>query len=283
MDWIIRYLLGLPCRKQDREALQRALPELFTGEISLIDLEHLLEYSVFRLRSRGLHLRKWANIDVLETPLQSLLPPSNSFCPLEHCPSKAGKTSGRVGDGEDEQSPNRGSETILQLMTLGGNIGVQAASRTKRNEKHTAISDFRKLVGKVHIEQDADAITEIILTDPYLHMEMSAGGPNLLEYLEAIKLKKTSSATLKISPRIKAGSLGFKEISKCVNDRFRDIKIDHHGGKKRFHDRFFLVRYGQGGPKGVFGPSINALRSTDIFLMGELEPHCVAALSASGL
>ena len=174
MDWMIRYLLGLPCRKQDREALQRAIPELFTKGISVVDFERLIEYSVFRLRSRGVHLRDWAGTDDSEGRPQPQLSSTNNSCPLEHCPCKAGRTLTQVGAGQDEQSRSGGSESIYQLMTLGGNIGAQAASRDRKDEKHTAISQFRGLLKKVH-EKNAGSITEIILTDPYLHMDIATG------------------------------------------------------------------------------------------------------------
>ena len=60
-------------------------------------------------------------------------------------------------------------------------------------------------------------------------------------------------------------------FQRVIKEAFPKVKFGNYSPKYVFHDRFYLVRDGNGQMKGVFGPSLNGLGSNAIALMGELE------------
>jgi hypothetical protein len=49
-------------------------------------------------------------------------------------------------------------------------------------------------------------------------------------------------------------------------------KIEHHP-QLEFHDRLYLVKDNNGNMSGVFGPSLNGMKSPDIVVIGRLDPE----------
>jgi hypothetical protein len=175
-----------------------------------------------------------------------------STCPAPDCPLRSSPFA----------APGGGLPVLLHLMFVGG------GRKPPRDQ-------FLDLVRRVHKGTSA---REEILTDPYIYSDAGEGGTrggyeNLIEYLHALNLAKTSEFTLSVNPSPRnaseAAKLGFK---RTVTDAFPNAKIATFSSASRFHDRFYLVRDAGGSLSGIFGPSLNGLDSDSVVLMGELEP-----------
>lgn len=288
LDWMLRFRLDLPCRREDLQDIRRVLPELFDDRLEQFPLhERQIFFPYYFDFDDWKELKKWTQ-EPNHSEGEAVAPVSSEHCPLDLCPLKTRDiTANRQGAssrcGQEDES------TILQLMTLGGRIGAWEASEKRSREQKMAndhldsMSDFQKLLRKVHPSDEGKNIRSVILTDPYLHMQFDNAEEYFLKYLSAIGLPKIANAVVKISPRIKKTSAGFIKIEKALKSRFPNAVLTHHAPKRRFHDRFFLVHYENGQARGVFGPSLNSLAANDIYLMGELEPHCVNALGVREL
>jgi hypothetical protein len=288
MNWLIRFQLGLPCRQNDLEEIKQVLPELLDEKFERPDLRqhHFLFPYHFFIESWDA-LRHWVRDLQFDKETDHRAALSSACCPLELCPLKTGGVAQHLEHSPAAKAPNA-IPNALQLMTLGGMIGAREASAKRGaakqpNEHLDSMSEFQKLLRKVHPNSDGKNIEHIVLTDPYLHMQFDDAKPHFLKYLASIGLSKGSQATVKVSPRIKKTSAGFKKIEDALRSEFQNVVLAHHSQKRRFHDRFFLVQYENGVARGVFGPSLNSLASNDVYLMGELEPHCIDALGVREL
>lgn len=288
IDWMLRFELGLPCRDTDYEDVRRALPELFDDRLEQFPLQERRRFFRYFFDSDDWkELKKWVQDSRSETKSVTTSISSEN-CPLDFCPLKTGSVA-RCATGTSSECASGDDETIFQLMTLGGRIGAREASEKRSRELKSpnnhldSMSEFQKLLRKVHESEDGKKIKNIVLTDPYLHMQFDDAEEYFLKYLFAVGLSKIAEATLKISPRIKKGSAGFNKIEKALKSQFQNAVLTHHTSARRFHDRFFIVQYDNGQARGVFGPSLNSLASNDIYLMGELEPHCIDALAVREL
>lgn len=288
--WLARFELNLPCRPVDLEEISRTIPELLDENFEFhchgIILRHhrYIEYLEY-----WRELRQWVR-NVQQAEIEVVHPTKSSeVCPLSLCPMKK-DMAGQCPEQGSSLSASEIEVPVFQLMTLGGKIGAREASakravKTKQKNNHVdSMSEFRNLLSKVHPAKDGKNIVSIVLTDPYIHMGFDVGGTYLFKYLNAVGLNKGTNATLKISPRVKKNSAGFKKIEDALKAEYQNMTLAHHNSKdRRFHDRFFIVQYSNGVARGVFGPSINSIGSDDVYLMGELEPHCVAMLSVKEL
>jgi hypothetical protein len=288
LDWLIRFQFGLPCRQNDLEEIRQTLPELLNEEFGKPDFRRRQHFLPYRIVTESWdEMRDWTRDVQLNERNDRRAPLSSSCCPLDLCPLKTGQVVKQPGQSSSLRANDAGPN-VLQLMTLGGMIGAREASAKRRDTKQPndhldSMSEFQKLLRKVHPEEEGRKVESIVITDPYLHMQFDDAKPYFLKYFASIRLPKGSKATVKISPRIKKASAGFKKIEEALKSEFQDVILAHHSPKRRFHDRFFLVQYGNGVARGVFGPSLNSLASNDVYLMGELEPHCIDALRVKEL
>ncbi len=256
MTWWVRFCLGLPARRQDVEQLRRSLPELFDPLFRLD--EHLLlpwwPSSVVRELTVE-DLRRWARAEDVPNELAAAFPEN---CPAESCPLRKGPRSTQAGD-----------IAVLRLMVAGG------AHKPPKDE-------FLDLVRRVHRDL---AIREVILTDPYIYLDLSergqAGGYDaLIDYLGALRLTRDSRFELKLNPSPKkATTTARRLLERKVNHSFPSVRLGTFPARHRFHDRFYLARDQSGRLAGVFGPSLNGLATKTIVLMGELENGALQRLA----
>lgn len=253
MDWFVRFTLGFPARVEDAVALRRALPELENCDLQL---QHRRYYWLFRpefVTNQELlgALRLW----VAETKTSCDHWPSDyRNCPSNDCPLQ--KSEPRRHEDEDL--------SIAQFMVAAGGPKAKPPRDT-----------FIDLVKRTHPENDPPR--NVILTDPYIYMDVSEDGKeggfcNLVAYLEALGLCAEDSFILHMTPSPKRGTATAKKnLHRYLKAKFKNIHLKDYSPKLKFHDRFYVVRHRSGQIKGVFGPSINGLTSDAIVLMGDID------------
>jgi len=249
MSWWLRFCLGLPARREDLEEIRRSLPELFDANFN-VDKHLLLPWwpsPVLReLTVEG--LRRWARAGDLRSEPEAASPEE---CPAEECPLRKGPRTAQA----------RGEVAVLRLMVAGG------AHKPPKGE-------FLDLVRRVHKDQ---LILEVILTDPYIYLDLSERGQPggyvaLIDYLHALRLTQDSAFDLKLNPSPrKATTTARQLLERKVKGAFPRARLGAFPASHRFHDRFYLTRDRSGRLAGIFGPSLNGLGAKTIVLMGELE------------
>ena len=142
--------------------------------------------------------------------------------------------------------------------------------------------EFINLVRRVHRDQ---VINEVILTDPYIYLDLSEqgepGGYNaLVDYLHALRLTPESRFDLKLNPSAKKATNNAQRLlQRKVKGAFPKVRLGTFSSTNRFHDRFYLARDQSARLTGIFGPSLNGLATKTIVLMGELENGALQRLS----
>jgi hypothetical protein len=248
MTWWVRFCLGLPARREDVEELRRSLPELFDAQLRLDEQPLVPWWPSLVVRELTVEdLRRWARAAAVPTEAAAASPEN---CPAEECPLRRGPRSPQVGD-----------VAVLRLMVAGG------AHKPPKDE-------FLDLVRRVHRGQ---AIREVILTDPYIYLDLSeqrqpSGYGALIDYLRALRLARDSHFELKLNPSPKKVTTAARRLlERKVKDTFPSVRLGTFPSRHRFHDRFYLTRDQSGRLSGIFGPSLNGLATRTIVLMGELE------------
>lgn len=255
MEWWIRFCLGLPARPQDVGELTLALPELFIfgQDRCPLDDHVLLPWWLYPadrvLKVRD--LRDW--VRSAEIPNESAFV-SPEYCPAKECPLRDTHHPAIVGD-----------VAVLHLMVAGG------VHKPPKQE-------FLNLVRKVH---KGKIIREVILTDPYIYLDIGEEGDvggydAVIDYLGALGLDRDSQFKLKLNPSPKkATKKARKLLCRKLKSSFIKINISNFNQGNKFHDRFYLARDDSNRMAGVFGPSLNGLATKSIVLMGELEEEAL--------
>lgn len=248
MAWWIRFYLGLPARPQDIEELRRWLPELFDPQFHLDEHLILPRWPFPFVQDLTVKdLCRWARSD--EVPGEPAVA-SPEKCPAEECPLRRGPPLLQTGD-----------IAIFHLMVAGG------AHKPPKQE-------FLNLVRRVHKDQ---VINEVILTDAYIYLDLGEHGEGggysaLVDYLDALGLSQHSRFQLKLNPSPKKATKNARRLlQRTVKEAFPKAGLGTFSPTHRFHDRFYLARDQSAVLTGIFGPSLNALTTKTIVLMGELE------------
>ena len=127
-------------------------------------------------------------------------------------------------------------------------------------------------------------IHEVILTDPYIYLDLSeqrqpGGYGALIDYLRALRLTRDSPFELNLNPSPrKATTNARKLLERKVKNAFPSVRLGTFPARHRFHDRFYLTRDESGRLAGIFGPSLNGLGTKTLVLMGELENEALQRL-----
>lgn len=253
MNWFVRFLLGYPARPTDIAALRRAFPELLDDGMHFDERRFVWFLCPGIDTQRGLAdaLRRWIG---KEAVLNKNGGPSRQGCPFSGCPLPGSAVRSNQGSAQN---------SIEFLVASDGAVGKPPLGR------------FLDLVQRTHAK--CGSVKEVILTDPYIYSDIGESGTgggfsNLIAYLEALGLSKDDRFTLKLTPSPKKCGVDAKNsLHKNLSMKFTKIKIEHFASTLAFHDRFYVVRHGSGEIKGIFGPSLNALTSNDIVIMGDID------------
>lgn len=264
MEWWLRFCLGLPCREEDVEAIYRNFPEIQNPDFRLQPnyVWPFLPYfdDVDELPNR---IREWtSSID------ENRHPSSNAVisCPEPNCPIKKGNLQSETSSSAKVISDE---PDILLFLTL---VGFQKSPKDA----------FLDLVRKHHAS--VKIVKDVIITDPYYLSDVSEDGEvsgynNMISYLEALSLNKTSIFKLLTNPNPKRYSDQSKQIfQNTVKKYFPKISFDTYNSQYKFHDRLYLVRDNRSEITGVFGPSMNGLSSNSIVLMGDINQNALLSL-----
>jgi hypothetical protein len=266
MEWWLRFCLGLPCRKEDVEAIYRYFPEIQNPDFRLQPnyVWPFFPYfdDVDELPNR---IREWTS-SIDENRHQS----SNAVasCPEPNCPIKKGNLQ---SDTSSSAKVISDEPDILLFLTIGG---------FQKSPK----DDFLDLVRKHHAS--VKTVKEVIVTDPYYLSDVSEDGAiggydNMISYLKALSLDKTSVFKLTTNPSPKFFSNNSKQIFQdTVKKDFPKISFGTYDPKYKFHDRLYLVRDDRSEITGVFGPSMNGLSSNSIVLMGDINQKALLSLKS---
>lgn len=283
MKWWYRFWFGLPARPEDIKEIKEVLPELWNSnwQPDARRLRRLLPIPDFWFWPESLaplfqQLREWvSSATEADEPLRHKSSfgqdSSEESCPLPDCP--LGKYSEPAQEIEPPSEDLETIHSVFDLMCAGGGPDRQILK-----------GEFLDLVRKVH--RGTKSIKEVILTDPYIYLDVAEDGTrggfnNLLEYLRTLGLVTESEFVIKLNPSPKKYNERAKQLfERIVKENFPNVKFETYSPKYVFHDRFYLVRDGNSQIKGVFGPSLNGLGSNAIALMGSLEqPRALARLS----
>lgn len=242
MESLVRFFLGLPPREKDVREIQSVIPELQD-----------LNQEKIRRRFRHLH---FFLIDYDEELMSELQRWVKSFeperqvninigdCPKKDCPLKS--KGGHDLEPDDEVG-------YLKYLIAGGGP-----------ESKPPKDMFYDLVRKS--KKKFDVIKDVILTDPYLYLDVSEDGirggfNNLVGYLEAVGISKESSFTLKVNPSPKKATKKAKQsLHKLLQNKYPNISIGTYSPKCNFHDRFYIVRDSKGLLGGGIWPIIKRLK-----------------------
>lgn len=254
MEWWYRFCLGLPARTEDLEEIRAALPEIL--DESWEPSEEVRARPAWPLAPfPGLagDVRAWLEKSEVDDSQGHGSGPEE--CPAANCP-KSSQSHG------DQNSPVSGQ--ISYLMKAGGGPG-----------RNPPLEDFLDLVRQVHSE--SDGVKEVILTDRYIYDDAGEDGEggghcNLIQYLNVLGIRRSTSFTLKINPNPKHETEEKKSLfEKHLKQQYDKISFDTFSPRYVFHDRFYLVRDGEGILDGLFGPSLNGLSSNHIALVGKID------------
>lgn len=256
MNFLVRYFFGLPARQVDIDEIRLIIPEILDENTRLSDLRHnrlFLEADCSDIERK---IREWASRIKPENK-EPKINSSSHLCPSQNCPLRNWQNA----QGNDE---NIYDGLIFKLIVGGG--------------PKPPLEMFLDLVRKVHANKGQ--VKEVILTDPYLYLEVGADGKtggfdNLIAYLEALGLASSASFTLKTNPAAKGSTDKKRNFKRSLCKKYSNVKIDEYSPKFKFHDRFCLVKYDDEPLAGVFGPSFNGLSADSIVLMGDIDDQRV--------
>lgn len=283
MNWLYRFMLGLPARPADVQEIEENFPEItdpsWEPDPELLEQypywrrRGFLDYPMLMLFTKGGRedLRTWIRRleRSQETARRGTSPDSErraSDCPAVDCPLR---------NSSQESTKPLASQTHVEYGEKGGFFVEKFMVAAGGPDRKPPKQEFMNLVRQVH--KNMPGVSDVILTDPYLYSEIgedgiSGGLGNLFEYLDVLGLRQDSEFTLKTNPNIKIGS---KEtialFQRAILRKFPHAKFETFSGKYVFHDRFYIVRDKNSQLRGIFGPSLNGLDSNSIVLMGEIE------------
>jgi len=253
MEFLVRFFLGLPPREKDIQEIQNVIPEL--QELNKERIIRRFRYLHLFLIDYGDELidelKKWVNSFEPERQVNI----STEDCPKLDCPMKS-NGSHKISSDDDVG--------YLQYLIAGGG----PKSKPPKDMFYDLVRKSKKKFS---------VIKDVILTDPYLYLDVSEDGinggfNNLVGYLEAVGISQKSSFTLKVNPSPKKATKKAKQsLHKMLQNEYPNISIGTYSPQCNFHDRFYIVRDDKGLLGGVFGPSLNGLNSTAIVLMGDIE------------
>lgn len=283
--WLLRFFLGLSCRPEDRDALYDALPELFDEGTDLATEDSALLFWDRLGRSISLaQLRNWAVIAEQSHPRAQQSPRVRAECPAPDCPLRERDSQLRRAELEKRAARSGTSDYETSLYSVFDLVMAGGPGRSD------SVRAFLDLVRKTKSRWCQGPITEVYITDRYIFADVgttgTAGGYNmLLEYLSALGLGPDSHFTLylpgwprQVNLRGKhadslAGAWGI--VKRLVAQKFPKARIMRLPQHVRYHDRLYLTRDASGKLSGLFGPSLNGLRSQDIALMGAIDDERV--------
>lgn len=243
MNWLIRYILGLPAREQDFNELKANFPELIENPKLLRNLEY--PYFIHPWKLEKDYFEKWiSEIDSEKKTTKD----SDKECPFTNCP---------ISNQETIFSDSHSG--LIQLMTIGSGL---------KSPKESFFDMVRKLYKNT-------VIRKVYLTDPYLLADVSEDGNeggfnNLVDYLNIIIRDKKSDFELLISKTVKQQSK-LNNFKRSIKNIFHNVEINNYYSPYHIHDRLLITIDNKGIYKGMFGPSFNGLNSKSIVLFGELE------------
>lgn len=189
---------------------------------------------------------------------------------LNHCRNKKlneqKNTKGIKADSDNENESLENIEPpIFHFNLIGGH-------HKSPNES------FFDLVRKTHSKMKKYQVKKVVLTDPYLYIDISAKGTeggffNLIKFLECVIGKHDDSFELFIpqSGKLDRDHTKKNKLLKVVKKKFPNVLIKDNPGAVTFHDRFYLTKFSDGSILGLFGPSLNGLDDTDVVIMGEID------------
>jgi hypothetical protein len=145
-DWLLRLQLGLPPRAEDIEALQRALPELFT-RTTRPQPDHWLWQEISRWIASA-EIPRRSLYDVLTKSAKS-----PEQCPLPECPLR--KPSAQTPRPTEERPPSGAESEVGRLfyMSLGGG-------------HKPPLEMFLNVAKQVH--SGKGSVRQLVVTDGYL-------------------------------------------------------------------------------------------------------------------
>lgn len=261
MDWWIRFVLGLPARAEDVEAIRRTAPELLR-ESPHVRLEypgalHHVELKEWIRRGFGKSGRAH---DPSTFPADA---PLSEVCPAEACPLRGLATKPDAQEG----TPNQGSKETLPET----DEAFAWYARLIGNISGSLKSAFFDLVQKTH--RDRGRPTKVFITDPYLYAsedESGNGGESnelIFEYLAQLGLDEHARFVLAPSPSPRRQKpAGWDQR---FSARFPFASIEPFAAGRHFHDRLYIAIH-SGEPVGVFGPSLSALDSAPFVIAGAI-------------
>lgn len=283
---LYRFELGLPARNIDVIAIREALPELLDPAWAPESAHapwhafHILNSVASRRLRMGLEgwveaLRRWTSAHDPKLPERS--GQSVAACPLGrpdcllHKDVGTGAEPPKLASEPREGDPNA-TEQNLRILAVGGGPARPAGDR------------FLDLLRKSTKGCKGEDVRQLIVTDPYLHTsfdETDANGNGFAWFQkvlgEGFGIDRQHAFELFLNPAL-AKSLDL--LCRRIVDDYPNATIKQfsvHGG--RVHDRFYLARGASGELKGVFGPSLNGLSGSGVFLMGDLDREVLKRLN----
>ncbi len=261
MEWYLRFCLGLPCRPEDARAIRLNFPELLEGTSALDDFEFPYLYFRHRRRLAVGEFRDWfRDAPVRQTDARASFPAED--CPATTCPLRSPAAN-------DSHSDGGGFVVDLIVGTGSGRRKPKAA--------------FLDLVRRHHRNA---VVKQVIITDPYFLSDTGEDGEgggyiNAVEYLEALSLSHDSRFVLATNPKPKRFSEEANQtFHRVVTDVFHNVSFRTYSSRCDCQERLYLVQDSRSGISGVFGPSLNALSSDAMVLMGEInDDKAVRALT----
>ena len=255
MDWLLRFLIGLPAREEDLIELKNTIPEIFDKEINadLIDQKYhlMFERFIFYYPDQRIlleNIQKWMNNAKINERINT-----DISCEKVNCPYRT--------DSNNDKSDD--FPLLFELIVSG------------MSKRKPPKDSFLDLVKKVH--KNTEKIKEVIITDPYIYSDTGESGKEggyntTIEYLQTLGIEANDKFTLRLNPSPKKYNEQSKKIFESVLEKeFININYATFSSKYIFHDRLYLVKDGSGKLKGVFGPSLNGLTTNSIVLMGEID------------
>lgn len=282
MDWVVRFLLGLPPDEEGRAKAESLLRELDEHPSAA---RRAFPWGPFLLSPPGQfaeHLRNW-----LESPATSRRSTEASAaravirqCPLGHrCPLGSERISTGPSEEASTQHPVLGEpgtqDVPVEFLSVGGGV-------LKRGKN----AFLEAVVREAHCRgQD---LTSLIITDRYYHDSGGEDGSGdgfgvLEELLEKLGVWKSGHPfELVVSPSPEGTS---SEKIKRLHERLRrarpSLTISHHKSVP-FHDRVYLFRsravVNRSKISGVFGPSLNGVDG-GLYIFGTLEGDALKAVA----
>jgi hypothetical protein len=260
-DWFWRFRMGLPARPEDREAIRRFAPELFSREHSFRETSQQGLWDAEGFREK---IRDWLATD----DPRPLVTVREGTCGQPDCPLRLGRYHRDAADSFNGNADGTSGEVVLELMTVAGGWSAKANA-------------FLDAARKVH--GGKGPVRDLLITDPFIYAdkgeEDTVGGiNNFLTYLDVFEFSTSGTLTIFQPPfakgkKAESGRIWRRSVKRHGEQRGYSIKFAYFRTKTntRFHDRFYLARHHSGEISGLFGPSMNGLNDRSFVLIGELE------------